>query len=415
MIKDKLKIIIVHFMFSPYGGGEVMAYNTYKLLQQKGHEVYFYAMDYKPYFEECESTKYFCKALRKDNIIDYFKDLPKNFYNFDAAKKFGFMLDEIQPDIVHVHTLDRLTYSVLNECFKRNIHVVKTEHSVKIACPSESLFFGAKTLCKKRLCVKGNYFHCVLNKCFRKSYYFSIIRALSVAVNDLTGCNKKINKFIAPTNAVKEVMVQKGISADKIEIIENFISKQFENLEPCYENKNYFLFSGRLYNFKGLNVLFEAIKELPKEIEFHIAGTGPLENELKEICKINKLDNVKFLGFLSRNDLIEEYKYCRALIVPSIWFEIFGLIIIEAMSLGKPVIASNIGGIPEIVENNKTGLLFESEKVENIKECILKYFNNKDLAVQHGKNAYEKVINHYTEEKYGQKLIDLYREILTNE
>ena len=128
--------------------------------------------------------------------------------------------------------------------------------------------------------------------------------------------------------------------------------------------------------------------------------------------KDNNLENVDFVGFKSGKELIEEYNNCIALIVPSTAYEAFGLINIEAFINGKPVIASNIGGIPEVVEHNKTGLLFESGNIEQLKECILKYKNNPELVIEHVNNAYEKAIANYTEDVCYEKLMHVYNEVL---
>ena len=195
------------------------------------------------------------------------------------------------------------------------------------------------------------------------------------------------------------------------EMMNEFHEDEF-NIIPNYSNKGYFLYSGRIIQEKGIHYLLQAIKDLPHNIEIHIVGTGNEENQLKHYVKNNKLDNVKFLGFKTREELKEEYQNCIALIVPSNWFEAFGMVNIEAFINGKPVIASNIGGIPEIVENNINGLLFEPGNVEQLKECILKYWNNPELVVEHGENAYQKAINKYSENTYYQNLIKLYEEVL---
>lgn len=412
-MRNNLKIINVHVMFSPYGGGEVVAYNTYKVLKQHGHEVYYFAMDDKPYFEEnYEFSNYFCENIQKNNIIDYLINIPRTYYNYKSLNKFREMLDDIKPDIVHVHTVGKLTYSILKACFERNIPVVKTEHSALIACPSESLFYQNKTFCKKKYCIKGNYFHCIKNKCYNNNLYSSIVSALLNFVNDFTRYNNKIARFISPSLALKEIIVEKGIPNNKIKVIANFFDNNFKNLPINNTQGNYFLYSGRLYNFKGVRTLVETISTLPKEIQFHIVGKGPMEEELKKYCKVNKLENVKFLGFLSQEQLMEEYSNCIATIVPSICFEIFGLIVIETMAFGKPVIVSDIGALPEIIKNNETGLIFKPENPKDLKEKILTYWKNKDLAIKHGKNAHKIANELYTEDKYYEKLINLYSEVL---
>ena len=412
----KLKVIIVHFRFSPYGGGEVVAYNTYKILKKNGVDAYFFSTDQKPYYEEnYEYSKYFYNIPeKKKGLLNYLKRIPNAYYNKDAAKQFEKMLDDIKPDVVHLHTQGILTYSILKPCFDRNIPVVKTEHSANPVCPPDSLLYRNETYCKKHLCAKGNYLYCIKNKCQKNDLYASLTCSISNFVNDKTGYNNKISKFISPSLALKKLIIEKGIKANKIEVIDNFFDEKFAKLTPDYTNDGYFLFSGRLYNFKGIRILMDAIKTLPRDINFHIAGTGPLENEIKEFCKKNKLSNVKFIGFLPQEELLEEYKKCIALIVPSIWFEIFGLITIEAFACGKPVIASNIGALGDLVEHDKTGYLFEPENSDELAYFIKHLWQNQEQAIIMGKAAREKAIKNYTEEIYYKRITMLYDSIIKN-
>ena len=157
------------------------------------------------------------------------------------------------------------------------------------------------------------------------------------------------------------------------------------------------------------------MKDLPGDINLRIIGKEEHKGQeeiLKQYAKENHLDNVKFCGFKNRKEIKEEYQNCIASILPSTAFESFGLTTIEAAINGKPSIASNIGGIPEIVEHNKTGLLFEPRNTEQLKECILTYWNNPDLVKEHGENAYKKAIEKYTEERYYKETANMYRMVL---
>ena len=130
------------------------------------------------------------------------------------------------------------------------------------------------------------------------------------------------------------------------------------------------------------------------------------------IAKENNLDNVEFVGFKNREEIKEYYQNCIATILSCNWFENFPTTNMESFINGKPVIASNIGGIPEQLEHNKTGLLFEPANVEHLKECILTYWNNHELVKKHGLNGYEKAKNQYTEKRYYKELMQVYETIL---
>lgn len=416
-MKRKIKILQVNFSFSPLGGSELIAYNTFKLLKDNGKEVYFFSSDKKPYFEpDYEYQKYFTKYTNPNelnfsvfNILKILKLYLSYFWNFQAQKNLSRLLEEIKPDIVHFHLLNMLSYSVLKPCFDRKIPVVKTFHVAEVVCPTEHLHTG-KNYCKSICCKKLNTLPCIMNNCY-KNIFLSFGFALKNLFEKLTGLNKKISEYITPSLALKEVL-STNIDKDKITVIENFLEDEFLNIKPDYSQKNCFLYSGRLEKVKGIDYLLKAMTMLPKEIELHIVGIGGYEKELKQYATENGLSNVKFLGFLSRKDIIEEYKNAIALIVPSVWFEVFGMIIPEAFACATPVIATKRGGMPEIIEHNKTGFLIEPENSKEIAKYIEYLWNNKEKAIEMGKTAKDFVKKKYNQDVYYEKLMKIYEEVL---
>ena len=220
--------------------------------------------------------------------------------------------------------------------------------------------------------------------------------------------------FITPSSALKKriLNVNHNIDSNRIQVIPNFLTDDWTNIKPNYDNKKYFLYVGRLEKNKGAISIIRAANQLPKDIEFHIVGTGSQEKYLKKYAEQNNLYNIKFLGHMEGQTLKNEYHNCIATIVPSCCFEVFGLVNVESLRNGKPVIASNVGGIPEIIEHNKTGLLFEPDDIEQLKQNILTYWNNQDLAIEHGKNGYEQAKNNYTEEKYHEQIMKVYEQVI---
>lgn len=405
-----MKIIIVDPLFSPLGGGQIIAYNTYKLLKLFGQEVFYWATDRKPYFEE--DYKY-AEFFTKCNLssLDYIKNPIKYYYNFQAKEDLDKFIDVIKPDLIHIHGLQGLSSSIFNSC--KNIPTVMTLHDASLICPANTFLKGDEFDCINKYCQNGKFFNCLKYKCCSKLEP-SLRRFIRAQINLMS--LKNINKFITPSNKLRERVLRAniGINESDIVTINNFLSKSEYNIKPNFDNNGYFLYAGRLSKEKGVHYLLQVLKELPKEIVIHIVGKGPDEEKLKQYVKENGLNNIKFLGFKNREEIKEEYQNCIATILPCNWFEIFGMTNIEAFINGKPVIASNIGAIPEVVEHNKTGLLFEPANVEQLKECILKYWNNPKLVVEHGKNAYEKAKTQYTEERYYNDLLNVYSEVLNN-
>ena len=404
-----MKILVINSFFSPFGGAESIAYDTYKLLKKQGHEVYFYATNRPPFFEEqYEYVNYF----PQDNFTTkgYLKNPVQYYYNKNNRVKLNEFLELIQPDVIHLHNVLAFSPAILKCC--RTYPNVLTVHQADIVCPASTLMLQNKKLCTKQLCQKGNYWPCIINNCVRNNIEASIRRACLISL--YTRNLKYINKYITPSLALKNAILNChiNIAENQIITIPNFLNNTFFKNTPNYSNKNYFLYIGRLSKEKKVITLLRALKDLPREIKLKIAGTGTEEKALKQYAIENKLNNVEFLGFKNREEVNDLYQNCISTILPCNWFEIFGMTNIESFINGKPVIASNIGGIPEIVEDNINGLLFEPGNIEQLKECILKYWNNPNLVVDHGKNGYQKAITQYTEEKYYNELMKVYEEVL---
>lgn len=403
-----MKILIIHPIFShkEARGSEIIAQDTYRMLKEAGYKVYFFATDKKPYLENAEWTKYFTTYNKHFSI--------KNYWNKEAQKNLEKMLDEIKPNLIHVHITKFLSYSIFKPIFERNIPVVMTIHDPGILCPAS---YGWDDIthspCNK--CQGLNTIPCIIKNCnISKKRISSFNVAVTNFLEKISGYNNKISKFIIPSNALKNYVQGKIISSEKIEVVPNFLNSDFLNHISFTNKQDYFLFVGSLADYKGVNTLLNAVKDLPKNIQFKIIGSGFQEDKYQQYINENHLENVQLLGNLNRNEIIQYYQNCIALIVPSNYFEIFGIINLEAFACKKPVIASNIGGIPEIVEDNQSGMLFEPNNVEQLKNCIIKYFNDKDLAKEHGENGYKKIFEKYTADIYYSVLIRIYEEVLEN-
>ena len=409
-----MKILIINQFFNMQAGTEVISTGTFEILKKQGHDVYYYAFDKKPYYiKNYEYSKYFPK--NNMSTLGYLKNPLKYYWNYEAANNLEKYIDEIKPEIIHIHSL--MSPSILKICKRKNIPTVMTLHMLPSQCPATKFLHKNKEYCKEFKCKNGNYWHCILNKCGNGSLERSIRKSILSYIYNKTNAYSDIKYFICPSNALRDCVRLSNITKDKNKIItiNNFLTNEELKTTPNYSNKGYFLYIGRLSKEKGLNYLLEALKDLPKEIKLKIVGTGEEEKNLKQYAKENNLNNVEFIGFKNREEIKEYYQSCIATILPCNWFEIFGMTNIESFINGKPVIASNIGGIPEIVEHNVNGLLFEPANVEQLKEHILTYWNNSELVVKHGKNGYQKAITKYSEDNYYKQLIRYYNKTCLKE
>ncbi|MDF2432942.1 MAG: hypothetical protein JWP44_2573, partial [Mucilaginibacter sp.] len=217
---------------------------------------------------------------------------------------------------------------------------------------------------------------------------------------------KLVKYYIILTAHSKTVIESSHIRSltDKLIVKANFVQRiKVNNSIPRQDN---FLFVGRLSDEKGINFLLDAVKG--SSYKLTIIGEGPLQNDIENFVKDNS--NVTYLGFKDKETINYELQRCSALVFPSIWYETFGLIMIEAFALSTPVIASYCGSAGIIVKHGYNGLHFEPSNLEELKEKLTEWSSFDDnVKEQYRKNAYDTYLHHYTPEKNIKKLIEIYK------
>jgi len=404
-----MKVLLINKTFGNFGGGcEKASYETGKILKEKGFEVFFFSSDKKPYYEE--NYKY-SNFFPKDFMENRFYNPIKIFYNLEAEKKLTELIKIIKPDIVHVNGFHHhLTSSIFIACKKNKIPTVVTFHDSHFVCPTATLIKGKNDYCKNMDCMNGNIIPCIKNKCFNNSLLKSSIVGLEYLFRKKLNFSDIPDAFICPSNYLFNIAVKSGIPEDKLFVLNNFVNLKYLDILPTYSNQNYFLYVGRLVKEKGLEHLLKAFRHISK-IKLRIVGQGAYRNDLEKIAKDLNLSNVEFLGFKCGDELEKEYKNCIATVLPSVCSEIFGLTTLESFMHGKPVIASNIGGLPEIVKDRFNGLLVSPGNSEEIKQAVLKLYNNKEMTLKMGVNARKILEEKYNSEIYFEKLNNIYNHV----
>lgn len=411
-----MKVLLVNNFFGPLGGSENSTKKTGQVLADNGHEVFFFATDRKPYFDEDYKYQKFFPSYIKFSDLKW-RDLPKfllnpsYFYNFEAERKLDLYLKEIKPDIVHLNCITYyLSPSVIASCQKNNIPVVLTIRDPFLFCPNVGLMINSETFCEQELCVSGNPIHCVLNRCNDKSIFKSVVSSIEFSLRKIHGLYNKIPVFICTSEAILNLALKSGIPNEKLILINNFLDDSILQIRPEFTNKGYFLFAGRLEKEKGINILLKAMSKLP-DVQLRIVGTGSDEENLKKMTRDMNLTNVTFAGYKIGEDLAQEYRGCIATIIPSNYFEAFGMTILESFAYGKPVIGSNIGGIPELIDDNINGFTFELENVNQLTLAMNKMNSDKLMARKMGRNGRVKAETQYHSKVYYSKLISLYKSV----
>lgn len=406
-----MKILIINRYFCELSAVETLSWKTFKDLKARGHDVYFFATDKKPYYiENYEYAKYFPKDRFK--TIEYIKNPLSYYWDTEASNKLERLLQYIRPDIAHIN--QPITLSIIKVLKKYNIPIVWTLHDPSLACPASTLKMGNGQICNNYFCKNQKYINCIKHKCQDNRIEPTVRKTIRSYFNYYVNLYKDIDLYIAPSKALKNLILNAnlGINPENIIVLNNFISYNLNyEIVKNINKDSYFLFVGRIVEEKGIKFLLKAIKELPKEIKFKIAGTGKLNKYVKDYISINNLSNVDFIGYVKQDEINSLYRQAIATIVPSNFFEIFGMINIESFINKTPVIGSNIGGIPEIVDDGVNGFIFDVGDVKKLKEHILTYWNNLDLALEHGENGYQKTIEKYMIETHMNKLVEIYKNL----
>ncbi len=400
-----MKILMVNKFLYPRGGCETYMLNLAEELKAKGHEVEYFGM-----YDE-KNTVGNSLGLYTTNMDFHSKGMERFLYPFkiiysrEAKKKLERVLDDFKPDIVHMNNINfQLTPSVIYAVKKRNIPLVQTVHDYQMICPNHLLYsFDEVKPCER--CIKGSKFNCLKYNCIHGSKAKSLIGSIEAKLYSILKTYKKVDLYICPSYFLENKLLSASdLYSGKTLTIHNFIEKK-PLPEKITLSKPYVSFASRLSKEKGVTLLAEAAKLLP-DYSFVIAGTGP-DGE----C-LNDIPNVTLKGFLTGDDLTSLIANSRVMILPSVWYENCPLTILETHSFGVPVITMNSGGMAELVDDGKTGVLVNEPTPESVAEAIKKCFEDEEYYNTLKQNC-EKMRDQIIEVgEYCDILIEKYQELI---
>ncbi len=335
-----MKIVLVHNAYQQPGGEDVVVASERRLLENEGHHVI-------PYLRSNTELQD-ASALQRIAIV------PRMVWSTDSRCDFAAILDKERPDVVHIHnTFMVISPSIYSACSERQIPVVQTLHNFRLLCPNAN-FYRDGHVCEE--CVDHGLLRGVQHGCYRNSKAATASVALMLAVHrKLHTWRDSVTRFIALTEFAREKFVAAGFPSDKFTVKPNFVDP-----DPCERARagDYAVFVGRLAEDKGLGVLLDAWKQLRAPCPLQIIGEGPERAALETQARDLQLSGVNFRGRLARSDAMAAIKNARFIVVPSTWYETFGMCIAESFACGTPVLCSRLGAMAEIVTDNCTGLHF---------------------------------------------------------
>lgn len=400
----RLSILNVGQNYRIVGGSDVYSLALEHLLNQHGHETVPFAASH-PQNLPSEWNRYF--PLGADFEHPGFRDLIRYIYSFPAYRKMQAVLNDKPIDLAHLHIYyGKLTSSILLALKERDLPVVQTLHEYKIVCPTYRLL-AHRTICQA--CNGRQFYQAILKRCNRGSLARSTLSALESYVSRAFGNITKVDHFIAVSDFLRNKVVELGLPAEKVTTIHNFIDAR--TIKSSRATGEYFLYFGRIERVKGLFTLVEAFRPL-RDMQLVLAGNGTAFSELKYIIESEGLDHIRMVGFKQGGELEALIRGSICTITPSQWYETFGLTLIESFAHGRPVIASCIGGMTEVVSDGEDGYLVPPGDCEALRDKILWMAENKVPAAEMGMMGRKKVEMYFNPETHYAQIREVYRKVL---
>lgn len=385
-IGDKyMKILIVNKFLYPNGGSETYIFKLGEELKRQGHEVQYFGMEHEGRIAGNRVNAYtsdmdFHGGSRLKKLIYPLKTI----YSWEARRKIREVLDDFKPDVVHLNNFTyQLTPSIIVETRKwekqtgHKVKIIATAHDSQLVCPNHLMQNpGTGEACTK--CLGGKYGNCIKGKCIHGSTAKSIVGAAEAKYWNCRKIYRQIDIMISPSRFLADVLGTDPILKDRLIVLRNFVGRP--DIEAGIKKEDYVLYLGRFSFEKGIGTLLEAIDEI-LDIRFVFAGNGPLEDE------VNKRSNIENKGFITGTDLFSTIAKARFVILPSECYENCPFSVMESQMCGTPVLGSDRGGIPELIQVDKTGILFEPGNVESLKNGITKLWKDKALTDEMSDNC----------------------------
>ncbi|MDB5280396.1 MAG: glycosyltransferase family 4 [Ferruginibacter sp.] len=405
-----MKILQINNCHYRRGGADVVYLNTIGLLKANGQQV----VEFSQLSDKNEETEFAGNFVETYDVLNLsfvqkIQQSPRLLYSDEARKKLADLIEKTRPDIAHIHLYKGiLTVSILPVLKKYKIPVVITLHDFSLLCPRNLLLDGDNKICEK--CITSSTFNCIIKRCNRKNLFFSTMSFLEYNLNNnLYKPEDYFDKIISVSKFNFNKHLLKNNLAPKLVQLYNFFPGMHANL-PGTGKGNYFLFFGRLSVEKGLTTLFNAAKLLDKSIKIKVAGTGPMEEELKQRLLTEDISNIEMLGYKTGKELETLIANCSFIIVSSECYENNPMTIVEGYSYGKPVIGSRVGGIPELIEHGKTGYQYEMGNHVELAEVISTANNiTPDCFEEFSVNARQFAQDNFSDEVHYEKLMSIYR------
>jgi len=382
-----MRILMIHNAYGRTSGEEAMFNRIAALLRSHDHSV------------ECS-----CRSSAElTGLVGKSRAFFKGIYSFSSRAAMRRLLQENRPDVIYVQNVFPLiSPSVLLEAHEHQVAIVMRCANYRLICPN-GLMMRRSSLCDE--CLGGREYRCMLHNCEGH-----LAKSIGYALRNYVARKARffldtVTVYYCSTEFQRERMIAEGFPAGRFDVIPNMVD--CDDIAPSAGIGDYVGYAGRVSPEKGIQALLAAAKGIP-EVPFRIAGAY---ERMPHIVR-QAPSNVEFLGNLDSTALDRFYRGCRILVLPSVWYETFGLVLAEAAVRGKPVVSSRMGGLGEIVQDGLTGLLCEPGEAVDLRKKLLYLWQRPQLCRQMGLAGRQKVLREYSPEVYYTRLMRVFQKAI---
>ena len=386
-----MKVLLVHNRYQERGGEDSVVESEKDLLSNHGVEV-----------ELLQANNDHIVGI-KDKLIAS----AAVFYNPEGVNRLNAAVAAFKPDIVHVHNwFPTLSPAIFGACKKNGVPIVNTLHNYRLLCVKGSLYRNGRP-CEDclgtRLRLPG-----VLHGCYRGSRSGSAAVTAAMLTHWRLGTwQQAVDKYIALSEFARTKLIEGGLPAEKIDVKPNCLSS-----DPGVRRGEggYFAYVGRLTEEKGITTVLECWRQGPDLPLLRIVGAGDREEQVREAA--SSLHNVEYLGLRGGNEVLDVIGSAMALICPSRWYEGMPRVVVEAMAVGTPVIASRLGTYLEMIDHGRCGMLFDAGDADALRACLREFVHRGGSGEMRAETR-RQFDSRYSGEMNIKKLIEIYQQTLS--
>lgn len=386
-----LRVLSVYEAYLQRGGEDMAFESEADLLEKNGHTVHRFRVE--------------ADELRQLSLMKRPRIAAQSLWSQRYYRLFRRLGRELRPDIVHFHnTFPLVSPAAYIACKQEGVPVVHTLHNYRLLCPS-STFFRDGAPCEDCLGRRVPW-PSVVHSCYHDSAVRTSVIATMLSVHRMRGTwQNDIDLYFTPSAFSRRKFIEGGFDPERVVVKPNFVDYHFL---PQATPGNFFLFVGRLVDYKGIRSMLDAWRRLNTVIPLRIIGDGPMENEVTEAARQDP--NISYLGRQPSELVMTEMRSARALIFPSIWYEMLPITILEAFAAGLPVISADIGAMgAELVEDGRNGLLFAPGQADDLAAKVYFAWSQPHEMLQMGRRAQAKYRLKYTAASNYKQLIQGYQ------